>query len=142
MSKEIGRPTDFREEYIKEADAYLKDCKDDIKDGRTNSVNLPSIERFALRLGANKTSLYEWAKKNEDFSNALRKIKQEQKDRLINNGLAGTYNSTIAKLVLSSNHGMTERADMTTQGDKINIYTDDQITAIASRIKATGGASG
>ena len=49
------------------------------------------------------------------------KIKQEQKERLADNGLAGKYNPTIAKLILSANHDMREKVDtdVTSKGDKI-----------------------
>jgi hypothetical protein len=42
-----------------------------------------------------------------------------EKHTLINKGLRGLYNSTIAKLILSSNHGLREGTDITTRGDKI-----------------------
>jgi hypothetical protein len=85
-------------------------------------VNLPTIEGFARFIGVNKTTLYEWDKKYPDFSNSLDKIRIEQQTRLINEGLAGNYNPTIAKLILSSNHGMREKTeqDITTGGKEIN----------------------
>jgi hypothetical protein len=59
---------------------------------------------LALYLDVNKTTIFEWEKKYPDFSNSLDKIKDEQKKRLLEKGLSGEYNSTIAKLILSSNH--------------------------------------
>ncbi len=128
---QLGRPTKYKEEYIEEIGEYLKDCKDILDDyhktrgeksdsyERVIKVNLPMVEGFALRLGVNKTTIYEWAKKHTNFSNALVQIKTEQKKRLIEMGLSGDYNSTIAKLVLSANHGMIERKDITTNGEKL-----------------------
>ncbi len=46
-----------------------------------------------------------------EFLYALRYIKEEQRKRLINGGLSGKYNSTIAKLILSANHGMHEKKE-------------------------------
>lgn len=105
-----GRPTAYREEYIGKVNDYIKSCEDviDHKQGIAK-VDLPTHEGFALYLGVNKTTLYEWAKVHAEFSNALDEIKAEQQKRLLNQGLAGNYNSTIAKLILSHNHGMSEK---------------------------------
>ena len=88
------------------------------------------IEGFARFLGISKRVLYDWEKRYEDFMHALDKIRTEQHDRLINKGLAGEYNSTIAKLMLSSNHGYRERSDLTSD-DKVlptpilDVYKND-----------------
>lgn len=74
-------------------------------------VKLPTVEGFAAFLEVNKTTLYEWEKAYPIFSNALSIIRREQKERLMNKGLSGDYNSTIAKLILSSNHGMAEKSE-------------------------------
>lgn len=114
------RPTKYQEDFITKVDEYLEQCEDiettfhktmweksDSYD-RILKVNLPSIEWFAIYLNVNKSSIYEWAREYEGFSHALEKITVEQKKRLIEEGLAGNYNPTIAKLVLSANHGMKE----------------------------------
>lgn len=121
---DTGRPTKYLEEYINKVDEYL-DLHQDLEMERVGlksekgyekidyvlRVDLPTIEGFARFLGVNKTTLYEWEKNYEGFSNALDKIRVEQQTRLINEGLAGNYNPTIAKLILSSNHGMREKTD-------------------------------
>lgn len=132
---EVGRPTKYKEEYIDKVDEYLelhqdkelekvglKSEKGYEKIDYVLRVNLPTIEGFARFIGVNKTTLYEWDKKYQDFSNSLDKIRIEQQTRLINEGLAGNYNPTIAKLILSSNHGMKEKTeqDITTGGKEIN----------------------
>ena len=134
---EVGRPTKYLEEYINKVDEYLELHQDTEleKVGLRSEkgyekidyilrVNLPTIEGFARFLGVNKTTLYEWEKSYEEFSNALDKIRVEQQTRLINEGLAGNYNPTIAKLILSSNHGMREKTeqDITTGGKEISFY--------------------
>jgi hypothetical protein len=82
-------------------------------------VHLQTIEGFALHIGVNPDTLYEWAKNYPEFSEALRKIKTEQQKRLLDRGLSGDYNPTIAKLVLSANHNMREKQDVTTDGHKL-----------------------
>jgi len=121
----MARPTKFKEEYIEEAEKYLAINVDEINP-ETNKirVRLPTVEGFAMYLGVNKTTLYEWEKVNEAFSNALDKIRIEQKQRLLNSGLSNDYNSTIAKLILSSNHGMNEKTEVD-QNVKGNISLTD-----------------
>ncbi len=126
-----GRPTDYDPKFIKEVDKYLKERQDDIDEyhktrgirsdsyDRLVRVKLPTIEGFALRIGVNKTTLYEWEKREPEFSNALEKIRTEQLSRLVDGGLSGDYNPAIAKLILSSNHGMRERTDITTNDQSI-----------------------
>lgn len=115
-----GRPTKYEEEYINKVDEYLAINQDEFNNSKLK-VKLPTIEGFALYIGVNKHALYDWEKEYIQFSHALDKIRTEQKQRLLNMGLSGDYNSTIAKLVLSANHGMSEKSeiDHTSKGEKI-----------------------
>ena len=130
-----GRPTKYKEEFVDKVEEYLQQCQDEYYDykkswsssskGESGSqeqkikVKLPTIEGFARFLGVNKTTIYEWIKEHNKFSNAIEAIQVEQQQRLLNKGLSGDYNQTIAKLILSSNHGMVERQDVTSQDEKI-----------------------
>ena len=100
-------------------------------------VKLPTIKEFAIFIDVPYRTLYDWKKEGEeylknqnaeyedfkrleleqkaDFSQALNKIFVEQEQRLLNKGLSGDYNSTIAKLILSSNHGYAEKQDVKTE---------------------------
>ena len=155
MARPIGT-TEFDEKYIVEVDKYLKKNRDRnvklLKQKNTEKgyltyetklkVKLPTIVGFATYLGVSEKSLYNWAKANKYFRIALDKIKNEQKQRLLNSGLSGDYNSTIAKLILSSNHGMKERVDATTDDKPINNFNDEQIDRIADRIARRKGNDG
>lgn len=126
-----GRPTKYRESLIGAVDDYLKICVDEynefhrVRGDRTNAydrlvkVNLPTMEGFSIYLDVHLDSLYEWADKYPKFSEALDKILKLQKERLTKGALSGEYNPTIAKLMLSSNHGMREKSDVTTGGKPI-----------------------
>lgn len=117
---EIGRPTEYKEEYIALVDEYLNNCKDD---GKT--VKLPSKEGFIIWLKREKNikicraTLYNWAEEHKDFLDTLEDIDIEQKEKLQGKGLSGEYNSTIAKLMLSANHGMREKSDVTTDDEPV-----------------------
>lgn len=126
-----GRPQEYKEKYISRVDEYLELNQDEeiqvVKQSSEKyevfdnklKVKLPTIEGFALFIGVSKRVLYEWEKIYPEFMHALDKIRTEQHNRLVNSGLSGDYNSTIAKLMLSSNHGMREKSDMTTNDKDI-----------------------
>lgn len=105
-----GRPSEYKAEFVAKADEYLKSCED-LRENGELKVKLPKIEGFALYLGVSKQSLYTWAEQHPELLDALEKIKAVQKEKLIDNGLSGAYNSTIAKLVLSSDHDMREKSE-------------------------------
>lgn len=110
-----GRPSEKPDNLPELVSEYLKDRTDD-----GDEVKLPTISGFARKIGFNETTMYEWAKTDTQFSKSLGEIKAEQKDRLLNKGLSGKYNSTIAKLVLSANHGMVEKKEI----DQTNRFPD------------------
>ena len=120
----------YRKEYCKMVDEYLEKCKDDFRNPKIKKVQLPTVGGFARFLNLGKPTLYKYADKHVDFRLALDKIILEQKERLINEGLGGNYNHTICKLILSSDHGMSDRHDHTTNGKDlptpiINVSTDE-----------------
>lgn len=149
--KENENAAKFDPIYIEKVDKYLKTRKDRNKKflkQKNNEkgylmyetrlqVKLPSIEGFASYIGVARKTLYNWEKNYPEFAEALDKIRSEQKERLVNSGLAGDYNPTIAKLILSSNHGMKERVDATTDDKPLeNNFSDEQADRIAERIVA------
>lgn len=129
----MARPTEYKEEYVGRVEQYLTECQDDYEEWhktrgvrsdtyeRVNRVRLPTLEGFARFIDVNKSSLYEWEKEHKEFSDALGKIRVEQHDRLVNNGLGGIYSPVITKLMLSNNHGYREKTetDLTTGGEKM-----------------------
>lgn len=109
-----GRPTEYRPEYVVMVDHYLAEHEDTVTEQGKLKVRLPTTDGFARYLGVARSSLYLWEKSHPEFSDSLDKIRNEQQERLLNMGLSGEYNPTIAKLVLSANHGMREKSDVTT----------------------------
>lgn len=115
----IGRPTEYSEDTVSKVEAYLDTCQDEtIQEISGESekftsyknklkVNLPTIEGLAVYLKVHRDTIYQWEKEHEEFSDILGELRHRQVKALINNGLSGDYNSTIAKVLLSK-HGYKE----------------------------------
>jgi hypothetical protein len=114
-----GRPTKYKENFIDKAQEYIDLHQDITNEDKKLIVKIPTIEGFARFIEVTKPTLYDWEEKHKDFSYALEHIRVEQKERLLNMGLSGDYNPTIAKLILSSNHGMKEKSDVTSDDKPI-----------------------
>ncbi len=100
-----GRPTEYDEDVLVKAKAYLEGWDK----GEKPDV-IPSVEGLAFHIDRARSTIYEWAKSDDkkEFSDTLEKINELQKRVLLNNGLTGDFNSNIAKLALG-NHGMSEK---------------------------------
>lgn len=125
-----GRPTKYDDSFIDKVEEYLKQAIDKyemvmIGDKMVSQlvVNLPSIEGFCIWADIGISTLYLWKEKYPDFMEALRDIETAQKNVIMQKGISGQYNSTIGKLILSSNHGMRERNDLTSDDKPIQSNT-------------------
>lgn len=98
--KPVGRPSNYRKEFC-DISEYLAECE-------ANKLP-PLICGLAVRLETTEKVIHDWGSKFPEFRKSLDKIKAIQKAGLIGKGLNGDYNSTITKLMLSSNHGMHEK---------------------------------
>ena len=150
-TKKTGRPTSYDSKDFKiKLEEYLKNRQDQVdvvtnKRGgvtRIYQVRLPTIEGFIAYLGFGKRTVYNWRAIHPEVNEALERIKQEQLQRLIDEGLGGYYNPTITKLILSANHGMKEEISTEISGEVTNKFDDRQIDRIAERIAARGRSNG
>lgn len=123
-----GRPTKYTKEIIKKAEKYLSECIDTTEQVITGEsekftsykekikVNLPTIEGLAVYLEVHRDTLYEWEKEHDQFSDIIERLRGSQIKSLINNGLSGDYNPTIAKVLLSK-HGYSEKQEIQHSGE-------------------------
>lgn len=112
----VGRPTSYNQEILEKTLEYITSCKDIEEDKENNikrQVKIPTIEGLAYYIKVNRDTVYQWCKDNKEFSDIIDDLRAIQADRLLNNGLAGTYNPTIAKVLLTK-HGYREGIDNTT----------------------------
>lgn len=129
-----GRPTKYNQEMLEKATAYVNGGY--LADGKV----IPSKAGLALYLDVNKETLYDWGKANPEFSDLLSKLLSKQEDLLLNNGLNGTFNPAITKLVLTK-HNYSDKVEssvdmtssdgsMTPQVVDPQKLTDDVLKAI------------
>jgi len=129
----MARPTKYNEDIQKRADDYVVNCGNEFWNfektigeksntyERKVKIKLPTNEGLGLHLDVADSTIYLWAEKHEMFSETLEKIKRLQKKMLIEHSLNGDYSPVIAKLMLSSNHGMREKVDtdITSKGEQL-----------------------
>jgi hypothetical protein len=107
-----GRPTDYTPKLLKAAWDYVENHEDDL---------VPSVAGLCDRININRSTAYEWAKdKDKEFSNILEAVSRKQEQKLLKNGLDGTFNPTITKLMLTK-HGYSDKqeTDLTSGGKPI-----------------------
>lgn len=130
-----GRPLTYSKDILDNAEKYLELCQDEEveqekKEGFVTykiKAKLPTKGGLARHLGVSRDTLYEWAKEYKEFSYIMETLGAEQEDRLINSGLSGDYNPTIAKVLLTK-HGYIDKQDVTSDGKAIKgntiMFTD------------------
>lgn len=112
MAHAGGRPTKLTKALIQQANAYLDECSN-----MSAHTLLPTIEGMALHLHISRDTLYEWEKEYPEFSDILNDLRAYQANKLIQNSLAGRYNSTISKLLLSK-HDYVEKSAVEQSGEQ------------------------
>lgn len=121
-----GRPTKYDAEKTPQmVYDYIDGCEDeyvlmgDAKSKMNNllKVDIPTIEGLCIILMVSHDTIAEWVKKYNEFSDAITKLKEVQKRRLLEGGLSGEYQQSIAKLILANNHGMSDKVDQNNTGN-------------------------
>jgi hypothetical protein len=100
----MGRPTKYIPSLVKKIDEYITEAVPE-------NMKIPTIEGLALKLGVNRDTLYDWAKKYPDFSDTIKALKLKQKEHLTEIGIFGgkEINASIVSLLLKVNHDMKEK---------------------------------
>lgn len=127
--KKGGRPTVYDRSVLDKAEEYIwffqlsEEERNNLQDSKINPTeNIPTVSGLALYLGLARSTVQEWEKsKDHEFSGTLEKLKAVQEVLILNNGLIGKFNPTIAKLALA-NHGYSDKQEMdvTTNGESFN----------------------
>lgn len=133
----MARPTILTDELREKALEYLIHRQDNVELTDKGAlafveVQLPSIADFALYLGINRDTVYDWSSKDPEFSDIVMEISMEQEKRLLNNGLGGLYAPKVVGMILSK-HGYSEKTqtDITTNGESL---IDPQIAVLTKQL--------
>ena len=129
-----GRPSKY-------CPAILRNSKHYLANYREIGNKIPSIAGLSVYLKTTRERLHTWANDADkpEFHDILNRMKSEQEAALLDNGLDGTFNASVTKLVLSK-HGYTENTansgtsvnvtinrgsvQVETQGQVIDVETD------------------
>ena len=112
-----GRPSLYSPELLEKAREYVDNPPQadrtesgTFKDGEV----LHSVVGLALHLGISRETVYDWSSHDDkpEFSDIVKRVNQLQEQALVSHGLAGTYNPTIAKLLLGK-HGYSDKVEST-----------------------------
>lgn len=136
--KEVGRPKDYGEELLARAREYVDEANDIEEKDATGrvlklKVKIPTIEGMAYHLKVSRQVLYDWEKIYPDFLYIMDELRAKQARELVQKGLSGEYNPTIAKVLLTK-HGYREGIEQTGKdGDKL-IPDNAELQKIASEL--------
>jgi len=110
-----GRPSHYNATIIEKTKYYIENYK------QLGQV-IPTQCGLCNYLKISEDSSIRWKKEYDEFGELLRQIELKQQQELLNNGLAGSFNSAITKLILHK-HGYSERieqsTDLTSKGEAI-----------------------
>ena len=123
--KKTGRPSEYKQEINRElSDFFSRERFETIKvittgkneyykeEEKRVAAALPTFERFAELKNISRDTLYEWESKHKEFSDTMAKCRQIQKDFLIQNGLAGLYQSNFAIFVAKNLTDMKDKTEV------------------------------
>lgn len=117
MAHPGGRPTVATPELVEKAWTYVdgKWMSHKLQSGHNRMF--PTVEGLALYLSISRDTIYE----RKEFSDIIKAIKQAQHEEVANGAAEGRLNPMISKLILSAKHDYTERNDVTSGGDKLEL---------------------
>lgn len=103
-----------RREAVSESNAYDKEggVKFNKVEYKRVPNDLPTLSKFATKIGIDTTTLYEWQEKHIEFSNALRRARELYKDFLTENGLLGLYNGAFAIFIAKNTTDMKDKSEV------------------------------
>lgn len=154
----MGRPTKYNKKILALTREYIDSCEDETYqvpkfegDKGTSyetkiRVRIPSIEGLAYTIKVDKGTIQEWRKIHPDFSRLIGELLSKQARALIDKGLSGEYNSTIAKVLLAK-HSYRDAADVdVTSGGKplssVKELSDAELANLAAASESGNGQEG
>lgn len=121
-----GRPTDYKPEMVATVTTYSENF-------HLNDEVTPTVQGLAWILGVAVRTINRWCEEHEEFCRAVERMKAKQGLLLQAKGLRNEFNPTIAKLMLSANHDMREKGDLTSDGKPLG-SADKAIAEVESAL--------
>lgn len=117
----------FTREYTREV-TKIRETKNGAVEVTEEKPNpLPLFEKFAVEIGVHRETLLNWTTRHPEFFDAYKKAKEIQLDMLLQNGLAGHYNSAFGIFALKNMFGWRDKQEIEQSGTvSINIDKDDE----------------
>lgn len=102
-----GRPTSYKPEYCQEIIDFFScrpyEVTKDFKHGRQEIPNeLPTMIKFAMKIGVDTDTLVQWSHHQEDFTVAYKKAKKLQEQFISENAIRNNYNAAFAIFMLKN----------------------------------------
>lgn len=138
-----GRPTAYKPEYcdliIEHFDKEPFTTSFDEASGKTfrSAILLPTLTNFARTIGVARSTIYEWAKDNPEFSDAIKRAQELQEEVLMQNGLFGAYDKTFAIFTAKNICGWKDKQDIEHSGSIGSISDselDEKIRKLAGNV--------
>lgn len=111
----MGAPTKYSQEVLETAIDYVINFGD-------YGDEVPTIAGLAMAIKTHRDTIYDWSKQEDkkEFSDIVKILMTNQERKLVNGGLNGSMNPTIAKLLLAK-HGHSDKTetDITSGGEKL-----------------------
>lgn len=111
--------TKTKDEIFAKMYSYLEDCPNET----------PTVAGLAKHMGFARSRIYAWAELWEEVADFIEVISTHQEVSLIDNGLNGTFNPAITKMLLSRlGYADKTETDVTSGGQQLNAWTINPVT--------------
>jgi hypothetical protein len=135
----FGRPTKYKPEYCEEMlkfflewPEYREVEEDAVSAGRKVKVikrypnRPPTLNKFSIKIGVDRTTLTRWAKENPDFCIVYERCVTIYEEFLSDKGLSSEYNAGFAKMLLSNHTRLKVNQEVEVTHSEIKISIDNQ----------------
>lgn len=107
------------DEVFEKMYSYLDNCPNET----------PTVAGLAKYMGIGRSTIYAWAELWEEVKDFIELISTHQEVSLIDNGLNGTFNPAITKMLLSRlGYADKTETDVTSGGQQLNTWTVQPVT--------------
>lgn len=119
---EIGRPSDYHPRHITEMIEFFQSWpeyreveKTVVANGRVTKIKErvvnypPTLNKYAIKLGIDRRTLFRWAEDNPDFRPTYNACKTIQEEWLSDRATSGEYHAGFTKLMLTNHTDIKEK---------------------------------